>query len=257
MVHNDDRLAEVQIDTLSQTAGQNSLDLLASVWFVPGEIHIDDARITFGFVSAFLELSDTLDSKYNDGLQIEFGKISWRDVHQLEKKCQRGVLGNIDFSFGAFGKAEASGSKSRSTVDVQAREATMDIPLYTLQSIASRKWVMYGLASASQLLHGRVVHTVEQPLVKLSATYLSTPGEVERETRITVDVTAMRDDLDVIVTRGKDNKRDPTDRETEAVAKAVLARALTRGRRAYDVNGKALPLVLARGQCDSRLRAKS
>lgn len=253
MANNGEPLAEVQIDIPSQTAGQNILDVVASIWFEPGELHVDSAKITFGFVRAFLELNDTLECKYNDGQQVEVGKTNLRDLQQLEKKSRFGVLGNIDFTLRTVAKAGFTGDVSRSRTHTQASEQSIEIPLYTLQSIRSRRWVMFGIASASQLLHGRVVHTVEKPLVRLAATYKPAPDETERAISVRAEVKATRDDLHVIVTRDKSDGGDPNDFESQAVTKALLARALTRGNRAYDENGTALPLLLARGECQSRL----
>ncbi len=114
---------------------------------------------------------------------------------------------------------------------------------------------MFGIASASQLLHGRVVHTVEKPLVRLAATYKAAGNETERAISLSAEVKATRDDLHVIVTRDKAGSVDPNVFESQAVTKALLARALTRGKRFYDENGTALPLLLARGECHSRLGA--
>lgn len=53
MANSREPLAEVQVDIPSQTAGQNILDVVASIWFEPGEIHVDGTKITFGFVRTF------------------------------------------------------------------------------------------------------------------------------------------------------------------------------------------------------------
>jgi hypothetical protein len=235
--------------------GQSTLDILASVWFEPGEIHIDDVHITYGFVRAYLEVSDTLDSRYEASLENQFGQISWRELNQLEKKSKFGVVGNISYS--KIIPMGLSGDASRSRTVTQASEQEMNIPLYTLQSMRSHRWVMFGIKSANQILQGRVVDTPETPLVRLVAKYDADPGEIERPVAIAANVSAGIDDLKVIVTPEKSHARDPNNFELEAVTKALLARAISRGRRAYDDKGQPIPLLLAQDKCTSRLGIKA
>lgn len=256
MANKAEPMAEVQIETPSQTAGQNSLDILASVWFEPGELHIDGVKISYGFVRAFLEVSDTLDSRYSNSLENPFGHINWRDLRQLENKNSVGFIGNISVNPAAIFKAELSGEASRAKTHTQTSEQELTIPIYTLQSIRSHRWAIFGVASPTQLLTGRVVHAIEQPLVKVNANYKPRAGENGRPICIGAEVKAGVDDLKVIVIDEKSGGRKANQFETEAVTKAIIARALGRGKRTHDDKGQPVPMLLAQCNCTSTLGAE-
>lgn len=246
-------LAEVQITVPSQTAGQDRIHLLASIWFPPGEIHVDDRKITYGFVRATLEINDTLDSQYERHAEHIFGHINLRDAHTLQHKKGSGIIGNFSAALPDIMKIDVSGTASRETTRVKSTEEELKIPLYTLQSMGSRSWMMFGIENPTQLLNGRVVHIIDDPLIIITPKYRANPNEVSRNICISAEVHASISDHKTIISNGKSGETDANAHEEQAVINAIIARSIRRGKRQYDADGQPIPMLLARGDCNSKL----